>query len=75
MTEGPKHRPGDIILDQFVPHLKGADRELARERLQQYAAWLVKVAMRQAREEMHGCDSRESDSLDTIQPTPQSPHP
>ena len=74
MSEVPEHRPGDIILDHFVPHLDGADRELARERLQQFAGWLVGIAMRQAREEMQRRDSRESDSLDTIESTPPS-HP
>ena len=75
MSDTSEHRPGDIILDHFVPHLEGADRELARERLQEFAGWLVRIAMRQAREEMHRRDSLESDSIDRIQPTPQSPHP
>ena len=74
MEKQPDHRPGDVILDHFVPHLDAADREIARERLQQFAAWLVRIAMRQAREEMQRRDSRESDSLDTIESTPPS-HP
>ena len=74
MSEVPEHRPGDIILDHFVPHLDGADRELARERLQQFAGWLVGIAMRQAREEMDVRDSRDSQSVGTIEMTPSS-HP
>jgi len=75
MSDTPDRVPGDIILDHFVPHLESADRELARERLQEFAGWLVRIAMRQAREEMHRRDSRDSDSIDRIQPTPPSPHP
>lgn len=73
MSEAPKHRPGDIILNHFVPHLEGPDRELARERLQQFAGWLVQVAMRQAREEMHMLDSRESEAPARIEPIPPPP--
>ena len=70
MEQRSGHRPGDVILDHFVPHLTVEDRELARERLQRYAAWLLRIAMRQARDAMHSGDSPESDSLDRIQPTP-----
>jgi hypothetical protein len=74
MDRSSGHRPGDIILDHFVPHLDDADRELARERLQQFASWLVGIAMRQAREEMGMRNSRDSDSIGTIEITPPS-HP
>ena len=70
MEKQPDHRPGDVILDHFVPHLDAADRELARERLQNFAGWLVRIAMRQAREEMQLRDSRDSESLDTIESNP-----
>ena len=73
MNEAPQHRPGDVILDHFVPHLDAADRELARERLEAFVGWLVRIAMRQVREDMHLRDSRESDSIGRIQPTPPSP--
>lgn len=72
MEKQPGHRPGDIILDHFVPHLEGADRELARARLQNFAGWLVRIAMRQAREEMQLRDSRDSETLGTIESTPPS---
>ena len=72
MEKQPDHRPGDVILDHFVPHLDAADRELARERLQNFAGWLVRIAMRQAREEMHRRDSRDSESLDTIESNPST---
>ena len=70
MEQPSDHRPGDIILEHFVPHLNDEDRELARERLQHFAGWLVGIAMRQAREEMGMRDSRESDSIGTIEMTP-----
>lgn len=70
MSEGPKHRPGDIILDHFVPHLTGTDRELARERLQGLAQLMLRIAIRKVEEDMHRQDSHESDSRRKIQPTP-----
>lgn len=65
-----ERQPGDDILDRYVPHLSGSDRELARERLQKLARLLVRIAMRQVREEREGIDSRESDSRGRIPPTP-----
>ena len=73
MEKKPGHRPGDVILDHFVPHLMGADRELARERLQELAKIMFDVALRKVREDEQERDSRESDSIGRIQPTPPSP--
>ena len=72
MSIRPDHRPGDHILDHYVPHLTGADRELARERLQELANIMLCVAMRKVDEDMHMRDSRESDSSGRIQPLPYS---
>lgn len=44
-------RPGDQILDRYCPNLSPADREIARERLEKLARLLVRIAMRQVREE------------------------
>lgn len=68
-----KRRPGDDILDRYVPHLTAADRELARERLQKLARLLVKIAARQVREEREAQDSRESPSGGKIPATPKVP--
>lgn len=65
-------QPGDIILDRYVPHLGPADREVARERLQRLARLLVKIAMRQVREEREADDSHESDSKGRIPPIAQT---
>lgn len=54
-----ERRPGDQILDRHVPHLTGADRELARSRLQGLARLLLQIAMRQVREEQELAQSRE----------------
>lgn len=66
-----ERRPGDEILDRYVPHLTSPDRELARERLQKLARLLVRIAMRQVREEREAADSRESGSGGRIPPTPR----
>ena len=70
MEQPSGHRPGDIILEHFVPHLTGADRELARTRLQGLARLMLKVAMREVREERGQGDSLESASRDRIELTP-----
>ena len=75
METSPDHRPGDHILDRYVPHLSGADRELARERLQGLAKLLLRIAMREVREEMQAADSRDSDSRRIISSTPPPSNP
>ena len=75
METSPDHRPGDHILDRYVPHLSGADRELARERLQGVARLLLRIAMREVREKMQAADSRDSDSKRIISSTPPPSNP
>ena len=75
MEPQPAPRPGDQILDRYVPHLTGADRELARERLQGLAKLLLRIAMRQVREEMQATDSRDSDSGRIMDSTTSSSDP
>lgn len=70
MEPRPERCPGDDILDRHVSHLTGADRELARERLQGLAKIMLTIAMRKVDEDMQVRDSRESDSRGRIQPTP-----
>lgn len=70
MEQHPERHPGDDILNRYVPHLTGADRELARERLQGLAKIMLTIAMRKVDEDMQVRDSRESDSRGRIQPTP-----
>ena len=70
MKRKPDHRPGDYILDRYFPLLSGQDRELARERLQGFALWLVHVAMDQVRDDMHREDSRERQAEATMESVP-----
>ena len=70
METKPDHRPGDHILDRYVPHLSGTDRELARQRLQEFARWLVHVAMDQVRDDMHREDSRGRQAEATMELAP-----
>lgn len=69
MEQCPERSPGDDILDRYVPHLSGADRELARERLQGLAKIMLSIAIRKVEEDMQGRDSRKCDSRGKIQPT------
>ena len=70
MEAKPDHRSGDHILDRYVPHLSGAERELARQRLQEFARWLVHVAMDQVRDDMHREDSRGRQAEATMELAP-----
>ena len=58
MERKPGHRPGDIILDRYVPHLGPLDREVARERLQGWMRWKLRIIMREVLEEQQCDDSR-----------------
>ena len=70
MEAKPDYRPGDHILDRYVPHLSGADRELARARLQEMARWLVHVAMDQVCNDMEPADSLEGRIRSTMEAVP-----
>ena len=72
MEPKPDHRPGNHILDRHVPHLTGANRELARERLQGLAKLLLRIAMREVREDMQAAESRDCDSGHIMKKMPQS---
>jgi hypothetical protein len=44
-------RPGDLILNRYMPNASGAEREEARENLRAYAAVVLRIATRLATEE------------------------
>ena len=46
-----QNRPGDYIINKYMPDCSDADREMARTRLQGLAALLLKIAIREVREE------------------------
>lgn len=70
MTELPKRRPGDQILDRYCPHLSPEERELAHERLRNLARVLIRIAKRHGEDAIPTSDSRESDAGGTIPSTP-----
>lgn len=44
-------RPGDLILDRYMPKASDAEREEARENLRAYATVVLRIATRLATEE------------------------
>ena len=50
IDSGPQ-RPGDLILNCYMPNATKEQREAARENLRQYAKIVVGIAKRLAREE------------------------
>ena len=66
MMNMPKRRPGDLILDHYVPHLSPEDREIARERLADFAELLSDMAVGTAGQAMHSSDSPGGQTEDRI---------
>jgi hypothetical protein len=42
-TPQQEHRPGDIILERYIPNASEEDREIARENLRRLARLLIRV--------------------------------
>ena len=67
----PAHRPGDIILDRYLPNASPEKREEARENLRRLGRLLIRVHERQAFDNPHpairtnGEPALESESLPT----------
>lgn len=59
-----QHRPGDIILDRYVPELGPEQREEARGQLYRFVAWQMRILVRQVR--CGAADSRDDDARDTL---------
>ena len=73
MTPPPNPRPGDAIIDHYLPDATEAEREQARRELKGFAAAIFGVAERFVREGRSFVpipDSREFESQGRIQPTP-----
>lgn len=71
MERKPDHRPGDIILDRFVPHLGLEDREIARERLQQWMRWKLHIYMVRVRADMQRRDSHDGSEDSKMESPPR----
>jgi hypothetical protein len=65
--EQPPRRPGDLILDRLMPYAGAEQRERAHENLRTFAKALLRIAMREVREER---DSQEPGTQGRIQPPP-----
>jgi len=70
MANAPKRRPGDLILDRYLPDADEATRERAREVLRRYALHLIRIGERVAREMQVSVDSTELTRCPTIPPSP-----
>ena len=51
VTNNANRRPGDFILDRYMPHATAEEREVARENLRAFALVVVGIARRLALEE------------------------
>jgi hypothetical protein len=67
-----EHRPGDVILDRYLPHASSEEREEARENLRRLAQLLIRINNRLAHDypqpaiRADGAPELESESLTTI---------
>lgn len=67
----PKRRPGDVILDRYMPDATGEEREAARANLYGFVAVLLRIATREALDNVEksirakGGGEVESESLTT----------
>jgi len=55
-----KRRPGDLILERYLPDADDETRARARENLRIFAKALLRIAIRQTREELAVQDSLKS---------------
>ena len=53
-------KPGDAILDRYLPNAEPGEREAARQNLRALFAVLIRIAERIARDQSPGTDSRPS---------------
>ena len=51
-TSNADYRPGDVILNRYMPNASEADREEARANLYAFVAVLVRIAKRRTDEEI-----------------------
>lgn len=51
MDQKPNYRPGDLILDRYMPNATEAEREAARKNLREYALVVAGIAKRLVRQD------------------------
>jgi len=68
MSDTHEHRPGDGILNRYVPELGPAEREEARARLYAFVAWQLRIIKRRVCAD--DVDSHAERGRDTLDPAP-----
>jgi hypothetical protein len=66
MLPDPNRRPGDLIIDHYLPEADEETREVAREMLRAWAIFLIRLGERIEPERMPRSDSEESLRRPTI---------
>lgn len=57
-TNNRERKPGDLIIDRYMPNASEAEREEARENLRAYLAVVLRIAARVESEEKLQCPIR-----------------
>ena len=72
MENPPDHRPGDIILNRYMPDATTEEREAARENLRKLARFILRVEERKMREwreqRIRDSDTDEVESVERAHP-------
>ena len=75
MSYGDHRRPGDLILDRYMPGATPEEREAARENLKAALAALIRIEERRARQDSGKPDSPKEQSRGRFDVGPSSPNP
>lgn len=62
----PERRPGDLILDRYMPEAAPEVRETARRRLFDFVGVMLRIAVRLEAEKRRGLNSPESGGRPTM---------
>ena len=57
-TNNRERKPGDLIIDRYMPNASEAEREEARENLKAHLAVVYRIAVRVARDEKTRAETR-----------------
>jgi hypothetical protein len=70
-----KKRPGDVLLDRYLPDADEVTRELAREAFRDFACFLLRMGERLEQDEREAADSTKPEPGATISEAPSEPRP
>ena len=71
--EPPKKRPGDVLLDRYLPDADEETRERARDAFRDFAFFLLRIGERLDQEARDAASSTRSDPGATISEAPSEP--